>query len=130
MRTHDWHWPQGSPFSPRFSQLSAMASTRASVVLPVPRGPHNRYPCATRPRAIAPRSVLDTCVWTATSAKDLGRYFLARDSNAGLLVLFAGTARWYWSWGLVTQKKLPRGPHTLAWASRGNTPGLTKRRKA
>src|SRR6185503_20976650 len=79
MRTHDWHWPQGSPFSPRFSQLSAMASTRASVVLPVPRGPHNRYPCATRPRAIAPRSVLDTCVWTATSAKDLGRYFLARD---------------------------------------------------
>jgi hypothetical protein len=36
--------PHGSPSSRvlRFSQLSAMASTRAGVVLPVPRGPHNK----------------------------------------------------------------------------------------
>src|SRR5687768_4541318 len=101
MRTHETHWPHGSPDSLRFSQLRAIASTRASVVLPVPRGPHSRYPCATRPLAIAPRNVLDTCVWTATSAKDLGRYLRAREItlSADCLVLerFAGAGAAYWS---------------------------------
>src|SRR4030066_1182331 len=83
MRGHDTPPPPGSPDSLRCSQFSAMASTRASVVFPVPRGPHSRYPCATLPLAIAPRSVLDTCVWTATSANDFGRYFLANDSTLG-----------------------------------------------
>src|SRR3954471_19755738 len=54
-----------------------MARTRASVVLPTPRGPHRRYPCATLPLAMAPRSVFETCDWTATSAKLFGRYLRA-----------------------------------------------------
>src|SRR5206468_10090872 len=81
MRRQDAHSPHGSPASagsPRRSQLSAMASTRARVVLPTPRGPQRRYPCATRLRAIAPLSVVATWDCTATSAKVLGRYFRAR----------------------------------------------------
>src|SRR6478672_3854967 len=77
------HSPQGSPSSRLFSQLSAIARTRASVVLPTPRGPQRRYPCATRPRAIAPRSVLDTCDWTATSENLRGRYLRARATDIG-----------------------------------------------
>ena len=34
--------PDGSPASVRSGQLRAMASTRASVVLPTPRGPQKR----------------------------------------------------------------------------------------
>src|SRR3982074_246520 len=71
------HSPHGSPSSRLFSQLSAIASTRASVVFPTPRGPHRRYPCATLPLAMAPRNVLETCDWTATSAKVFGRYLRA-----------------------------------------------------
>src|ERR1700736_5879681 len=71
------HSPHGSPSSRLFSQLSAIASTRARVVFPTPRGPQRRYPCATLPLAMAPRSVLDTCDWTATSAKRFGRYLRA-----------------------------------------------------
>src|SRR2546423_8094571 len=77
MRWHEMHSPHGSPSSRLFSQLSAIARTRASVVLPTPRGPQSRYPCATRPLAMAPRSVFDTCDWTATSAKLFGRYLRA-----------------------------------------------------
>src|SRR5882672_5391853 len=71
------HSPHGSPSARLFSQLSAIASTRARVVFPTPRGPQRRYPCATLPLAMAPRSVLDTCDWTATSAKLFGRYLRA-----------------------------------------------------
>src|SRR5688500_14872220 len=81
IRWHDVHSPHGSPSVPLFSQFRAMASTRASVVLPVPRGPQSRYPCATRPRAMAPRSVSDTWVCTATPAKFLGRYLRASASD-------------------------------------------------
>src|SRR5688572_5286130 len=95
MRTHDTHWPHGSPDASRFSQLSAIASTRARVVFPVPRGPHNRYPCATLPLAIAPRNVLETCVCTATSAKFFGRYFRANEitlrAQCWMRGLLAGT---------------------------------------
>src|SRR4029079_7797724 len=77
MRWHEMQFPQGSPSSRLFSQLSAMARTRASVVFPTPRGPHRRYPCATLPLAMAPRSVFETCDWTATSAKVFGRYLRA-----------------------------------------------------
>ena len=43
IRSHESQVPHGSPSSPRFGQLSAIASTRASVVFPTPRGPQNRY---------------------------------------------------------------------------------------
>jgi hypothetical protein len=42
MRWQEMHSPQGSPSPCLFSQLSAIASTRASVVLPTPRGPQRR----------------------------------------------------------------------------------------
>jgi len=42
MRSHDSHTPHGSPFSARCGQFSAIASTRAAVVFPTPRGPQNR----------------------------------------------------------------------------------------
>src|SRR3954467_9100796 len=77
IRWHETQCPHGSPSPPLFSQLSAIASTRASVVFPTPRGPHSRYPCATLPLAMAPRSVFETCDWTATSAKLFGRYLRA-----------------------------------------------------
>src|SRR6266513_755858 len=56
-RVQESHSPHGSPAvpEPRRSQLSAIARIRAAVVLPTPRGPANRYPCATRPAATAPR---------------------------------------------------------------------------
>src|SRR4029079_12263146 len=78
MRSQETQTPHGSPSAPRFSQLSAIASTRASGVLPTPRGPQSRYPCATRPRAMAPLSVAETCDCTATSLKRFGRYLRAR----------------------------------------------------
>src|SRR4051794_6322412 len=71
------HTPQGSPSAPRLGQLSAMASTRASVVFPTPRGPQNRYACATRFRCTAERSVLLTCSCVATSENVFGRYVRA-----------------------------------------------------
>src|SRR5688572_21471699 len=82
MRWQESQTPQGSPSGVRFSQLSAIASTRARVVLPTPRGPQSRYPCATRPRAMAPLSVFETCDCTATDAKFRGRYLRARASIA------------------------------------------------
>src|SRR5512141_2968798 len=73
--------PQGSPLGCLFSQLSAIARTRASVVFPTPRGPQRRYPCATLPRSIAPRRVLETWDCTATPANVFGRYLRASASD-------------------------------------------------
>src|SRR6185503_17615146 len=84
MRVHDGHSPHGSPPGAPFSQLSAIARTRASVVLPTPRGPASRYPCATRLAAIAPLRVFETCDCTATSENFRGRYFRARAIIGGL----------------------------------------------
>ncbi len=71
------HSPQGSPDSSRTEQLRAIASIRASVVLPTPRGPQKRYACPTRLSDTARRSVSETCCWVATSANRRGRYFRA-----------------------------------------------------
>src|SRR5580704_11530246 len=50
---------------------------RAMVVLPVPRGPQNRYACAMRFWVMALASVCVTCSWPTTSTNRCGRYFLA-----------------------------------------------------
>src|SRR3989338_5057600 len=71
---HIWHELHGSLSSPRFSQLYAFAKSRASVVLPVPRVPENKYACETRPRRKAFFSTVTTCSCPTTSAKLLGRY--------------------------------------------------------
>ena len=57
-----------------FSQLIAFASKRAVVVLPVPRGPENRYACDTLCEANALISVRVTTFWPETSAKHCGRH--------------------------------------------------------
>src|SRR2546426_6638018 len=78
IRVHESHSPHGSPAAERRSQLSAIARIRAAVVLPTPRGPAKRYPCATRFWATAPRRAAATWSWTMRSANRRGRYFLAR----------------------------------------------------
>src|SRR5438445_2874057 len=85
IRVHESHSPHGSPAAERRSQLSAIARIRAAVVLPTPRGPAKRYPCATRFWATAPRSAAPTWSWTMRSAKRRGRYFLARAIISGNL---------------------------------------------
>ena len=54
------HVPHGSGVGPD-SQLSALASRRAVVVLPTPRTPVKRKACATRSELIAFLSVRVTC---------------------------------------------------------------------
>ncbi|OPZ47610.1 MAG: hypothetical protein BWY92_01742 [Firmicutes bacterium ADurb.BinA052] len=66
--THDTHFSHGSGVGPR-AQLSALASTRAVDVLPVPRGPANRYAWVTRPAAMAFFRVLTTCACPTMSSK-------------------------------------------------------------
>src|SRR6266436_3220235 len=80
-RVQESHSPHGSPASPpaapRRSQFNAIARMRAAVVFPTPRGPANRYPCATRPPATAPRRAAAMCSCTIRSANFLGRYLRA-----------------------------------------------------
>ena len=75
--THEGHFPQASGASPRAVHASALASRRAVVVFPTPRGPVNRYACATRPEASALRSVRVTASWPTTASKACGRHFRA-----------------------------------------------------
>src|SRR5215211_5625291 len=58
------------------AQFSDLARIRAIDVLPVPRGPANRYACRTWPDATAFLSVRTTPSWPTTSSKSCGRYFL------------------------------------------------------
>ncbi len=75
MATQLSHSPHGSPSSPRFVQFTAFASSRAVVVLPVPRGPENRYACPTRSSRTALRRAVLTWSCPTSSAKRWGRYF-------------------------------------------------------
>src|SRR3989344_6076128 len=56
-------------------QFIALASRRAKLVLPEPRGPENKYACESRSPAMAFLSVCKMCSCPTTSLKDLGRYF-------------------------------------------------------
>ncbi len=69
---HDSHSQHGSP-SCGFSQLSTLARIRAEVVLPVPRGPENRYAWPSRPRRPTSRSARTTWSWPFSSLKRRGR---------------------------------------------------------
>ena len=75
--TQAWHSPQGSAVGP-CSQLSPRARMRAVVVLPTPRGPEKTNDWATRPAAIALRSVCVTPRWPITSSNRWGRHLRAR----------------------------------------------------
>ena len=68
-----WQVPSGSAVGP-WAQFSAFARIRASDVLPVPRGPANRYAWRTRPVEIAFFSVCTTASWPTTCSKSCGRY--------------------------------------------------------
>ena len=71
--THEGQTSHGSAFGPRFSQLIALATIRASDVLPVPRGPVNRIACETLPVATALRSVATTASCPTISQKVCAR---------------------------------------------------------
>ena len=61
----------------RTSQLTALASSRATVVFPTPRGPEKMYACAMRPLRRAFCNVRRTWSWPVSPSKVWGRYFLA-----------------------------------------------------
>ena len=65
---HAWQVLSGVGVGP-CSQFSALARMRASEVLPVPRGPANRYAWRICPCEIAFCSVRTTASWPTTSAK-------------------------------------------------------------
>ena len=71
--THAWQVPSGVGVGP-WAQLTAFARMRASDVLPVPRGPANRYAWRTLPCPTAFVSVRTTASCPTTSAKVWGRY--------------------------------------------------------
>jgi hypothetical protein len=52
MDRHDSHLLHGVDVGPS-TQFMALASARAVVVFPVPRGPQKRYACEMRPLSIA-----------------------------------------------------------------------------
>src|ERR1039458_5699091 len=60
--TQESHTPHGSP-STGLSQFSAFARLLAVDVFPVPRGPEERYACATRSSRTAWRRALTTWSW-------------------------------------------------------------------
>src|SRR5262245_59679090 len=62
----------------RWVQASALARSRAVVVLPTPRGPVKRYACATRPDLSAFCSVRVTGSWPTTASNTCGRQCRAR----------------------------------------------------
>src|SRR5438876_962056 len=71
--------PSGLTVGP-FAQLSAFAKIRAVEVFPMPRGPTNRYACASRFCATAFLSVRETWACPTRSSNVCGRYFLAKTS--------------------------------------------------
>ncbi|MNS60630.1 hypothetical protein D3C72_936370 [compost metagenome] len=71
------HVPQGKSVGP-LAQLTLLARMRATEVLPVPRGPQNRYAWPSRPCLIADASVRATGSWPTSSAKVAGRYLRYR----------------------------------------------------
>src|SRR5438552_13224260 len=70
--THNAHVLHGSPSS-AFGQLTARNRILAALVLPVPRGPVNRYACDGRPSLTALRRVRVTCSWPTISSNRRGR---------------------------------------------------------
>src|SRR5216684_7604616 len=70
--THNAQVLHGSPSS-AFGQLTARNRIRAALVLPVPRGPVNRYACDGRPSLTAFFRVRVTCSWPKISSKRRGR---------------------------------------------------------
>ncbi len=73
MLTQAGHSPHGSPAT-ALGQLRALASTRAVVVFPVPRGPQNKYACERRSSLSALSRVRETCSCPTISANVRGRY--------------------------------------------------------
>ena len=61
------------------------------VVLPVPRGPQNKYAWERRPSATACSRVETICCWPTTLSNVSGRYFLYSDSIRRLLYGVSGT---------------------------------------
>ena len=75
--TQDSHSPQGSMSGPGLEQFIILAKMRAVVVLPTPRGPQNRYACASCPLFMELDSVFAIVSWPISVSKESGLYFLA-----------------------------------------------------
>src|SRR6476469_4457337 len=71
--TQAWQVLSGVVVGPS-TQLTLLARMRAIDVLPVPRGPANRYACRTWSCSSAFRSVRTTASWPTTCVKSSGRY--------------------------------------------------------
>src|SRR6266852_2886575 len=90
--THSAQVLHGSPSS-AFGQLTARNRILAALVLPVPRGPVNRYACDGRPSLTAFFSVRVTCSWPTISSKRRGRqrrYNTRLSAVAGIGAAVAG----------------------------------------
>ena len=74
---HDSHLLHGSPSPVGARQLIVFAKILAQVVFPTPRGPQNRYACASFPLWMAFLSVVVSDFCATTDSKLSGRYFLA-----------------------------------------------------
>ena len=74
IEVHAWQVLSGLAVGP-CAQLMPLARMRASEVLPVPRGPANRYAWRTLPCSMAFVSVRTTASCPTTSANVCGRYF-------------------------------------------------------
>ena len=69
------HLPQGVTVGPS-TQFRDLAKILAVEVLPVPRGPVNKYACEILPNVIALESACLICSCPTTSSSFCGRYFL------------------------------------------------------
>lgn len=74
---HESHSPQASTWACKLVQLMVLASMRAQVVLPTPRGPQNKNACASWLFFMAFFNVLVICCWPTTVSKVTGRYLRA-----------------------------------------------------
>src|SRR5690606_2464623 len=126
MRTHEGHWSHGSGVGP-LTQLSPLARRRATVVLPVPRGPLNKYAWAMRFSLSALLSVRTTCCCPMTSEKRRGRHFRYNETYAT-----AHTSRCVVSFfrqpdnGLLHPRRPPPAPAPAANKKAGGKPHRLK----
>src|SRR5688572_19225009 len=113
----------GSPSAPRAVQLMALARMRAVDVLPVPRGPTNRYAWASRSPVTARRSVVKIGSWPTSSPKRCAR---KRRYRARLFVVgrSSGTVSIGWAAGMTRPTV-----HRLG-GERGRAPGVVQHQLA
>ena len=87
MALHDSHSPHASPSGVGFMQFTVRAKMRAQLVLPTPRGPQNRYACASRPVFMELRNVSVSSFCPTTLRNVAGRYLRALTIYFSLIIV-------------------------------------------